>query len=121
MTILSRRDESFLCLASKVAEMSNERNRHGAVIVRGGSVLSLGFNVNKNSPNQLTRMNSKNVRKECGIHAEAAAIRRSPGSKRATIYISRIGKAGQTLLSRPCKDCERLILQAGIKKIIYTT
>ena len=47
---LSKKDRQFLKLASAVAENSEMRFRHAAVIVRGGNVLSVGYNKLKNHP-----------------------------------------------------------------------
>lgn len=55
------------------------------------------------------------------VHAEVAAIRKAGGSlKGATIYVSRVGKSGRTRLSRPCENCMKAIIDAGIKSIVYT-
>ena len=101
-------------MAVKTAELSTCRMKHGAVIVRGGSVLSLGINKFKNNPQFILDYD------ECSTHAEIDAIRRAGDCKGATIYVARVNKQSQTRLSRPCNRCYTAIKTAGIKKIVFT-
>lgn len=116
--MLSNKELSFLELAIKTAEMSECRQRHGAVITKGGSVLSIGWNKLKNHPSVLPE---KEILFHAGVHAEVDCIKKLGSSARgATIYIARINKGGEVRYSEPCKNCKRAIEQAGIKKVIYT-
>lgn len=116
---LSSRDKKWLALSTKIAALSECNQRHGALIVKGGSVLSMGVNKTTNTPRNLSKYHINGF---ASVHSEVQAIRQaSPGALRgATIYVSRINNRGQTLLSRPCADCYGVIVAAGIKKIIYT-
>jgi deoxycytidylate deaminase len=88
---------------------------HGAVIVKGGRVMSHGVNTFRNAPNASLPPGSVTE------HAEEAALRILNGNARgAKIYIARVMKSGQTGLSRPCNRCYEAIVNAGIKEIIYT-
>lgn len=113
---MSMKDVYNLNKAMGLALSSQEKHRHGAIIVRQGKVISHGINVRKNDPNICSF-----PLLESGIHAEVAAIKRANTSlEGATIYVARINKSGQPLLSKPCDRCQAAIEKAGIKKVIYT-
>jgi len=121
----------MLNLALRVAETSEVNQKHGAVIVKGGSVLALGVNTYTNDPkvfpvdyfneskNSLLRPNPEAI----SVHAEIAAIKRCKPETLAgaTIYIARISAGGSVGYSAPCDACAEALIQAGVKKIIYTT
>jgi len=92
--------------------------KHGAVIVKGGRVLSTGVNKERNHP---TRVSSEHIKTHCSVHAEVDAIKRAGDVRGATIYVARINKRGQERNSRPCPLCYKEIINSGIKKIIYTS
>ena len=107
--------------ARKEAEKSTfSRARMGAVITKGGRVLSSGCNQ--------TRYSKYAARNEYeSIHAEEAAIlrvlRRPDGLKHlagSTIFITRVLKNGETGLAKPCPSCQALINSVGIKKVVHT-
>lgn len=91
--------------------------KHGAVIVKGGRVISVGINKNRNHP---TVVSSEHIKTHCSVHAEVDAIRKVKNVKGATIYVARVNKNGQDRLSRPCDRCHKAIQEAGIRKVIYT-
>ena len=88
------------------------RKKVGALIVKDGTVISDGFNG--------TPKGFNNECEDCDgnthwyvLHAEANAIlkvaRSTQNVEGATLYVT---------LS-PCKDCCKLILQAGISRVVY--
>jgi len=91
-------------LLRRMAENSNHRYRHGALVVKGGSVLGWGFNHH-------------------GKHAEMSALAALWPSKRrgVTLWVGRITKAGSWALSRPCEGCQRALRDDGIGKVMYST
>jgi deoxycytidylate deaminase len=91
--------------------------KHGAVIVRGGSVISVGINKNRNHPSIVS---NEHIKIHCSVHAEIDALRKVKSAKGAIIYVARVNKKGQDRLSRPCARCSKAIEQAGIKKVVYT-
>lgn len=101
----------------KVADFSTCTQRHGAMIVRGGAVMAIGVNKNKNNPTFVGE-----ATKNWSVHAEVAAIRACKGAdlSNATIYVARINKKNAPLMSKPCANCEKAIKDAGIKKVVYT-
>ena len=110
-----------LNIAKKKAHTSTfERARHGAVITKGGRVLSSATNKTKRSKHAARNQYES-------IHAEEAAIfqlLRQPNGLQhlagATIFITRVLKNGTTANSTPCPSCAKLIQSVGIKKIIHT-
>jgi deoxycytidylate deaminase len=103
-------------IASKQAKKSTHRYRLGAVIVKGGRVLSTGYNEIRYS---------KELQKG-SIHAEEAAILKLLKAKRLSdlagsdLYVSRICASGRLGLSRPCSKCMGLIQSVGISKVFYS-
>lgn len=92
------------------------KQQHGAVIVRGGRVVSRGWNLFKNHPENVS---SEHVLDGCSVHAERMAIARCQKTVGATIYIAR-NKSGRARFSKPCTGCERAIINAGISRVVYT-
>lgn len=114
---LSRTHKTRLNKAVKLAGLSEERQRHGSAIYKGGSLISVGVNVVKNDPYFVG-----DFARNPNHHAETMAIRAAGQSnlRGATIYVARINRRGTPVFSRPCPSCMEAIELAGIKKIVYT-
>ena len=113
---LSKKDRSFLALAVKIAEQSSCDTRHGAVIVKGGSVLAVGWNKNKNHP---TVFGEGSIL--CAsVHAEMDALSKVSDAKGATMYIARLNKRGVPMMSKPCESCSEGLDRAGIRRVVHT-
>ena len=108
-------DIAYLKMASEWANLSYcKRKKVGALIVKDRMIISDGYN---GTPSGF----ENNCEDEEGrtnwfvLHAEANAILKIASStqscKGATLYIT----------MSPCKECSKLILQAGIQKVVYTT
>lgn len=108
-------------LARKAALRSKFKHRLGAVIVKGGRVLSVGTNAIRYTKYLPNRKYPESV------HAEEAAIVRLLQSRRqddlvgADIYVCRVNRNGQPRLARPCPSCEALIHAVGIRNVYWTT
>lgn len=114
---LSRKEKSFLNLAKNLAMSSKCRMKHGAVVVSGGSIISLGINSMKNNPAFI----SEHHIHDASVHAEVDALRKiKKNLKGATIYVARVNRQGYPMISRPCDRCYEAIVDAGITKIVYT-
>lgn len=120
-TSLSRSQRSFLNLAQKTAGASECVQRHGAVIVRAGSVLSVGINKWRNDVSLSSEMHLDGRSEDISVHAEIDALSRVSNPAGATLYVARINKKGNARLSKPCSSCAVALKNAGISKIIYTT
>lgn len=119
---LSKRDRSRLDRAIEVAKTSQSKARHksarhGAIIVSGGRTISTGVNKDRNNV-----LNVNNPPLDVAVHAEAAALRAAGKTplKGATIYIARVLRTGEPAMSKPCENCQTLLTEAGIRKIVYT-
>ena len=107
-------------LAAKQAANSNfPVFRHGAVLVKGGSVLSLG--VNKNQFHSFAAK-FKKVPRHATIHAELSCLLAAGGESAAgsTMYVVRINPQGEWRMSKPCCMCQAAMKHVGVKKVIYS-
>ncbi len=106
-------DTAYLKMALEWAKLSHcERKQVGALIVKDKMIISDGFN---GTPTGFENPceNEEDYTKWYVLHAEANAILKVASStqycKGSTLYIT---------LS-PCKECSKLIHQAGIKRVVY--
>jgi len=106
-------DRAYLRMAQVWAELSHcERRKVGAIIVKDRMIISDGYNGTPSGfENCCEDENGKTL--WYVLHAEANAIlklsRSTQSAEGATLYLT---------LS-PCKECSKLILQAGIRKLVY--
>jgi len=105
-------DEVFINIAKEVGSLSHcTRSKVGAVLVKDGNVISFGYNGTPAGMDNGCEEN--NVTKEEVIHAEMNSILKAAKSgnsvEGSTLYLT---------LS-PCKECSKLILQSGVKKVVY--
>ena len=95
----------------------------GAVLVKNGKVIGVGFNKIKNHPMQ-QRFDKVRGFSGTGIHAEIDCIRNAVrnfnDTENATMYIARVTKNNTLANSKPCKGCHAAILEFGISVIYYT-
>jgi deoxycytidylate deaminase len=116
---LSNRDKSFLALAMRAAEASSCNQRHGAVVVRSGSVLAIGFNKWR-AERPGVALEDKELQ-SMSTHAEMDALSRVKNKRGVTVYVARVNKHGSEMFSRPCDDCYRNMLDNDIKRIVFTS
>ena len=107
-------DLAYLKMAKEWAKLSYcTRRQVGALIVRDGMIISDGYNGTPSGFENCCE-NENNETHWYVLHAEANAIlkvaRSTHNCDGATLYIT---------LS-PCKDCSKLIIQAGIKRVVYS-
>jgi len=89
-----------------------ERRKVGALIVKDRMIISDGYNGTPTGMKNICE-DEENYTKWYVLHAEANAIMKVASSTQsclgATLYVT---------LS-PCKDCSKLIYQAGIVRVVY--
>lgn len=118
---LSNGKRRYVELAARVAGQSDfYEYRHGAVLVRGGSVLNTSCNKNKYR-SWGTRFRKKQYG-HATHHAELGCIFGLDRSitEGGTIYVVRIGRCGILRNSKPCPMCESAMAFVGIKKVVYS-
>lgn len=107
-------DCRYLRMAQVWAENSYcQRRKVGALIVKDKMIISDGYNGTPSGfPNVCE--NEDNVTHAYVLHAEANAItkiaRSGNSSDGATLYVT----------AAPCLECAKLIIQAGIRRVIYS-
>ncbi len=106
-------DQRYLRMARIWAENSYcQRRKVGALIVKDKMIISDGYNGTPSGfPNVCE--DAEGLTKAYVLHAEANAItkiaRSGNNSDGATLYVT----------DAPCIECAKLIIQAGIKRVIY--
>jgi dCMP deaminase len=113
MTKQERYDHAYLRMAKEWAKLSHCRRRQvGALIVKDRMIISDGYNGTPSGFENQCEDEDGNT-KWYVLHAEANAILKVAGSTHScrggTLYLT---------LS-PCRDCAKLIHQAGIKRLVY--
>ena len=108
-----RYDKAYLRIAVEWSQLSYcHRKKVGAVIVKDRMIISDGYN---GTPTDFENAceDDEGYTKWYVLHAEANAILKVAGSthscRGATLYIT---------LS-PCRECSKLIHQAGIERVVY--
>tara|TARA_Y100000389_G_C17424450_1_gene498694 strand:+ start:959 stop:1372 length:414 start_codon:yes stop_codon:yes gene_type:complete len=108
-------DQAYLKMAQIWGQLSYcERKKVGALIVKDRMIISDGYNGTPSGFQNICE-DEDHFTKWYVLHAEANAILKVAASTQscngATLYIT---------LS-PCKECSKLIHQAGIKRLVYAT
>lgn len=106
-------DRRYMRMARIWAENSYcKRRQVGALLVKDQMIISDGFN---GTPSGFENNceDENNMSKPYVLHAEANAItkvaRSSNSSQGATLYVT----------ASPCIECAKLIIQSGIKRVVY--
>ncbi|WP_294241338.1 dCMP deaminase family protein [uncultured Chryseobacterium sp.] len=110
---MNKFDKAYLKMAQEWAKLSYcKRKQVGALIVKDRMIISDGYNGTPSGFENCCEDPEGNTHWYV-LHAEANAILKLAAStqsaKGATLYLT---------LS-PCKECSKLILQAGITRLVY--
>ena len=105
-------DKRYLRMARIWSENSYcQRRQVGALIVKNKMIISDGYNGTPSGFENICEENG--VTKPYVLHAESNAItkiaRSGNNSEGATLYVT----------DSPCIECAKLIIQAGIKRVVY--
>ena len=108
-----RYDIAYLKMAREWAKLSHcDRKQVGALIVKDKMIISDGYNGSPTGFDNCCEDEEGNTKWHV-LHAEANAILKvassTQSSNGATLYLT---------LS-PCRHCSKLILQSGIKRVVY--
>lgn len=107
-------DVRYLKMAMIWAENSYcKRRQVGALVVKDQMIISDGYNGTPSGFDNICE-DDNNVTFPYVLHAEANAItklaRSSNNSDGSTLYVT----------DSPCLECSKLIIQAGIKRVVYS-
>ncbi len=107
-------DKRYIRMAQIWAENSYcNRRKVGALIVKDKMIISDGYNGTPAGFENVCE-DENGLTKPYVLHAEANAITKiacsNNSSKGATMYVT----------TSPCIECAKLIIQAGIKRVIYS-
>jgi dCMP deaminase len=107
-------DKRYIRMAGIWAENSYcQRRKVGALIVKDKMIISDGYNGTPSGFENVCE-DENNVTKPYVLHAEANAITKiacsSNSSRGATMYVT----------AAPCIECAKLIIQAGIRRVVYS-
>ena len=107
-------DKRYIRMAGIWAENSYcTRRQVGALIVKNQRIISDGYNGTPSGFENICE-DENNVTKPYVLHAEANAItkiaRSNNSSDGATLYVT----------ASPCIECANLIIQSGIKRVVYS-
>jgi len=107
-------DKRYLQMAEIWAQNSYcVRRQVGALIVKEKMIISDGFNGTPSGFENVCE-DEDNVTKPYVLHAEANAITKvaksNNSSENSTLYVT----------TSPCMECSKLIIQSGIKRVVYS-
>ena len=110
---MNRFDDKYLEMARVWASNSYcKRRQVGALIVKDRMIISDGYNGTPSGFENICEDES-GATKPYVLHAEANAITKvaksGNSSQGATLYVT----------ASPCLECAKLIIQAGIKRVVY--
>jgi len=106
-------DQAYMAMAKELAKLSSaKRAQVGCIIVKNTHIISEGYNG--------TPVGFSNVCEDHGfktlpevLHAESNAITKlaksTASSEGATVYVT----------LAPCYECSKLLIQSGIKRVVY--
>ena len=106
-------DRSYLEMAAVWAKNSYcSRRQVGAILVKDRMIISDGYNGTPSGFENVCE-DENGVTKPYVLHAEANAITKvaksNNSSEGATLYVT----------ASPCLECAKLIIQAGIRRVVY--
>lgn len=106
-------DNRYLRMAHIWSENSYcKRRKVGALVVKDKTIISDGYNGTPSGFENVCE-DGNNVTKPYVLHAEANAItklaRSTNSGEGATLYVT----------ASPCIECAKLIIQAGIRRVVY--
>ena len=110
---MAKFDHSYLAMAEVWAQNSYcKRRKVGALLVKDRTIISDGYNGTPSGFENICE-DENGVTKPYVLHAEANAITKvaksGNSSEGATLYVT----------ASPCAECAKLIIQAGIRRVVY--
>jgi dCMP deaminase len=116
MASQSKLDEAYLTICETWSQLSNARRKKvGCIIVKGGSIISDGYNGTPKGFDNCCEIeyNGNLKTKNEVLHAESNAITKLAKSTQSSI------NSTMYITISPCIECAKLIIQAGISRVVY--
>jgi dCMP deaminase len=112
---MAKYDAAYLRMAAEWSKLSYcQRRQVGALIVKGRSIISDGYNGTPSGFENFCE-DEEGYTKWYVLHAEANAILKVASTTQscegATLYLT----------MSPCRECSKLIHQAGIRRVVYAS
>ncbi len=106
-------DTAYIDIAIRWSEMSKaQRRKVGCIIVKNNQIISDGYNGTPSGFDNNCEDENFTTKPEV-LHAESNALmklaRSTNNSENATMYLT----------CSPCFECSKLIIQAGISRVVY--
>ena len=107
-------DKVYMKIAKQIAKLSRaKRKQVGAILVKDHNILSFGYNGTPSKmDNKCEDFDTGETKPEV-LHAETNALmkvaRTTQTTQGATLYIT----------FSPCYECSKLLIQGGIKQVVY--
>lgn len=110
--------EKVIQISINLKHVPTKKNRHFSFLVRKNNILSIGWN-NYLKTHPMAFKFNYNSR---AIHSELACLLNSDKIDRKSYMVNvRIGQNNKLLLSKPCENCQSLLLHHGITNVVYST
>lgn len=95
--------------------------RHGAVLVKGGSVINTACNKDhfNSFADRFRPHDCGPATKHAEVHCILGLTKQQTAG--ADMFVCRINRRGDFRMSKPCMMCHIALKNAGIKRVFYTT
>ncbi len=128
------KDEYYLGIARAVAERSTcLRRKYGAIVVKNDAIVSTGYNgpargvvncLEVGCVKDESNLPHGQAYDDCpAVHAEENSItnaaRNGVSVFGGSLYIVGVDGEGKTVMSIPCNRCKRILINAGIKRVVF--
>ena len=121
-------DKTYLTMASLWSTLSNARRKKvGCLIVKDGTIIADGYNgTPRGFDNNCEILNETDNQQDCGEHCSNQYITKPEVLHAESNAITKLAKSTQSsdgatmyVTISPCLDCSKLIIQSGIKRVLY--
>lgn len=129
-------DETYVEIAKVMAKRSTcARKKVGAILVKDGKIISCGYNGTPSKYkvectdhfHELAKSNNldfekwKDTKEFYDLHGSFSKDFEVHSETNVLLYVSKEQSNGSTLYVTlsPCSDCAKLIVQSGIKRVVY--
>lgn len=118
---MSKRIQRLLEFAYQKTFDSEHRFPMAAILVKKNKVISVGMNRHKTHPKQKRRISEDGiVFGKNKIHAELDCLIRSPVEVDGSMMVVVRRNATGVGLAKPCVNCEELLREYGVKRVIFS-